>query len=93
MQKIIKRLFDLIFAVIVGIFAIPVILLTMIIIKVVSPESSPIFKQERIGYKNKSFNIIKLRTMTNERDEEGNLLPDELRLKPWGKIIRKLSIA
>ena len=91
-QKFVKRLFDLVFAVIVGIFAVPIILLAMLYIKIASPEDSPIFKQERIGYKNKPFNIIKLRTMTNERDNDGNLLPDEQRLKSWGKIIRKLSL-
>lgn len=57
-----------------------------------SPEDSPIFKQVRVGYKNKEFVIYKLRTMTNEKDADGNLLPDEYRLKSWGKIIRKLSI-
>lgn len=60
--------------------------------KFVSPESSPIFKQVRVGYKNKYFTMYKLRSMTNERDESGNLLPDEQRLKKWGKIIRKTNI-
>lgn len=92
MQRIVKRVFDLLFAVIVGIVAVPVILLAMVYIKIVSPEDSPIFRQKRIGYQNKPFNIIKLRTMTNEKDDEGNLLPDEQRLKSWGKIIRKLSL-
>lgn len=64
----------------------------MIVVKIASPESPVIFKQERIGYKRKPFMIWKLRSMTNEKDERGNLLPDELRLKKWGKLIRKLSI-
>lgn len=92
MGKVIKRCFDLLFTIIVGIVVVPVVLLTMLVIKFLSPEDSPIFKQERVGYKGKHFTIIKLRTMTNERDEKGVLLPDEQRLRKWGKIIRKLSI-
>ena len=51
-----------------------------------------LFVQERPGYKEKIFKIYKFRTMTNERDESGNLLPDEKRLKGVGKIIRSLSL-
>lgn len=89
---IVKRCFDLLFALFVCVFAIPITLVTMLIIKVFSPESPVIFKQERIGYLRKPFTILKLRSMTNECDSNGKLLPDEERLKLWGKIIRKLSI-
>jgi len=51
-----------------------------------------LFVQERPGYKEKIFKIYKFRTMTNERDKNGNLLPDEKRLKGIGKIIRSLSL-
>ncbi|WP_025209245.1 sugar transferase [Hippea sp. KM1] len=51
-----------------------------------------LFIQERPGYKEKVFKIYKFRTMTNERDENGNLLPDEKRLKGVGRIIRSLSL-
>lgn len=92
MGRIVKRVFDILFALFVSIFAIPIIIVFMIVVKIASPESPVIFKQERIGYKGKHFKIHKLRSMTNERDENGMLLPDEQRLKPWGKLIRKLSI-
>lgn len=92
MGRIVKRLFDILFALLVSVFAIPIIIVFMIVVKIASPESPVIFKQERIGYKGKPFKIHKLRSMTNERDENGMLLPDEQRLKPWGKLIRKLSI-
>lgn len=92
MQKLIKRVFDICFAIVVSIFAMPVLAVAIIYIVIASPEASPIFKQTRIGYKGEEFIIYKLRTMTNERDEKGVLLPDEQRLKSWGKIIRKLSI-
>lgn len=91
-QRAVKRGFDLVFALVCATIATPIILVTMLVIHVCSPEAPCIFKQERVGYHNKPFIIYKLRTMTNERDSMGNLLPDEERLKTWGKIIRKLSI-
>ena len=91
-SKAIKRIFDFVSALIAGIIAIPVILITMLVIHINSPEDPVIFKQVRTGYKGKEFCMYKLRTMTNDRDENGELLPDEFRLKKWGIIIRKLSI-
>lgn len=92
MGKLIKRLFDLILALILFVPGAIVLVLGMLFVKIVSPESSPIFKQVRVGYKNKHFTMYKLRSMTNERDAEGNLLPDEARLKTWGKIVRKTNM-
>ena len=92
MEKIIKRVFDLILAFILFIPSSLVLLCGVIFVKMVSPESSPIFKQERVGHKGKLFTLFKLRSMTNECDEKGNLLPDEIRLKEWGKIVRKTNI-
>ena len=92
MAKFVKRLFDLLLALILFIPASLVLLCGIIFVKVVSPESSPIFKQERMGYKNKQFTLYKLRSMTDERDENGELLPNEVRLKKWGKIVRKTNI-
>ena len=54
---------------------------------------SPIlFRQKRPGYKEKIFGIYKFRTMTNEKDEFGNLLPDDKRLVGIGKFIRSTSL-
>ena len=54
---------------------------------------SPIlFRQQRPGYKEKIFGIYKFRTMTNEKDEFGNLLPDDKRLVGIGKFIRSTSL-
>ena len=88
----IKRLLDLLLAFILIIPGFLVLICGMILVMIVSPESSPIFKQTRVGYKNKRFVMYKLRSMTNERDTKGNLLPDEVRLKKWGKIVRKTNI-
>lgn len=93
MRKFLKRLFDVLFGLILGCIAIPILLLAMLFVFLVSPSSgSPIFKQIRIGYKGKQFTMLKLRTMTNKKDQNGELLPDEYRLKWWGKIIRKTNI-
>ena len=92
MQKIVKRVFDFLFALICSIFALPIILVAMLIVHIKSPEAPTIFKQKRIGYKGKEFTIYKLRTMTDTRDENGNLLPDDYRLKRWGEVMRTLNI-
>lgn len=92
MNKFIKRILDIILALILFIPAVILILIGMFIVAIKSPECSPIFKQKRIGFKNKEFILWKLRSMTNERDTEGNLLPDEIRLKKWGKIIRATNM-
>lgn len=92
MAKFVKRLFDLVLALILLIPAALVLVVGILFVMIVSPGSSPVFKQVRVGYKRKLFTLYKLRSMTNERDENGELLPDEVRLKRWGKIIRKTNI-
>ena len=51
-----------------------------------------IFKQQRPGKDEKIFTLYKFRTMTNERDKNGNLLPDEKRLTKFGRILRSTSL-
>ena len=87
-----KRLFDLVLAFLLFIPATIILFVGVLFVKIASPESSPIFKQERVGYKRKHFVLYKLRSMTNERDESGELLPDEVRLKKWGKIVRATNM-
>ena len=53
---------------------------------------NPIFSQVRIGKDDKSFKILKFKTMSDERDEEGNLLSDEHRLSKFGLLLRKFSL-
>lgn len=86
-----KRLFDLL----ISFFLISVLLIPMLIIAIVVRirMGSPIlFSQKRPGLNGKPFHIKKFRTMTDEKDSNGNLLPDEERLTTAGKIIRKLSL-
>ena len=92
MNKFIKRLLDVMLALMLFIPAALVLLFGVLFVRIASPESSPIFKQERVGFRGKLFTLFKLRSMTNERDENGDLLPDEMRLKKWGKIVRKTNM-
>ncbi|WP_294618311.1 sugar transferase [uncultured Bacteroides sp.] len=92
MNKFIKRILDFILALFLFVPGGIVLLVGIIFVKIVSPEASPVFKQERVGYKGKHFILFKLRSMTNEYDENGNLLSDEMRLKKWGKVIRATNM-
>lgn len=92
-RQFFKRFWDIVFGLILGVFAIPILLIAMAFVFLVSPKSgSPVFKQVRVGYKGKEFVMLKLRTMTNDKNESGEFLPDEQRLKWWGKVIRKTNI-
>lgn len=55
-------------------------------------KESPIFKQERIGYKGQKFYLYKFRSMSEEKDNSGNYLPDHKRLTRFGRFLRKFSI-
>ena len=87
-----KRLFDFIIA----LFALLLIGWFLVIIAIwlhyANKGSGVFFKQERPGLKCKSFYVIKFKTMTDERDEHGNLLPDDQRLTAVGRLIRSTSI-
>ena len=86
-----KPLFDKLLALILIIIFSPIMIITAILIYLKMGRPI-IFTQDRPGYKGKIFKIYKFRTMTNETDENGNLLPDENRLKGIGKVIRSLSL-
>ncbi len=86
-----KRVFDILASVIGLLILSPVLFLLAIIVKL--KHGSPIlFKQTRPGKEGKPFTFYKFRTMTNETDEEGNLLPDKDRLKRFGSFLRKTSL-
>ncbi|GHU78417.1 undecaprenyl phosphate N,N'-diacetylbacillosamine 1-phosphate transferase [Clostridia bacterium] len=91
-QLKVKRVFDLFLILVTCWATIPIFIIVAIIIKMLSPEDKIIFTQYRIGYKGEKFRIHKFRSMTNQRNYAGELLPDEQRLRLWGKIIRSLSI-
>ncbi|EOE6136984.1 undecaprenyl phosphate N,N'-diacetylbacillosamine 1-phosphate transferase [Campylobacter jejuni] len=89
-EKVFKRIFDFILALVLLVLFSPVILITALLLKIT--QGSVIFIQNRPGLDEKIFKIYKFKTMSNERDEKGELLSDELRLKAFGKIVRSLSL-
>lgn len=66
--------------------------LVLTVIGFFAMKGNPFFTQERPGYHEKIFKLIKFRTMTNEKDAEGRLLPDEKRLNGYGKFLRSTSL-
>lgn len=69
----------------------PVFIITAILVRI-KLGSPIIFKQDRPGYKNKIFTLYKFRTMTDGKDEDGNLLPDSVRLTKFGQFLRSTSL-
>lgn len=89
--KFIKRILDFLLSLFAIIVLSPVLLILCILVR--TKLGSPIFfKQERPGRNEKIFTLCKFRTMTDERDENGNLLPDNVRLTKFGKFLRATSL-
>ena len=86
-----KRLFDIVasFIGLIVLFPLMVVLAIMIRVKL---GSSVLFSQDRPGLKGKIFRLYKFRTMTDEKDEKGILLPDEKRLTSFGRMLRASSL-
>ena len=90
-EKYIKRPLDFILSLIALICLSPILLIVAILVRV-KLGSPVIFKQKRPGKDEKIFTLYKFRTMTDEKDENGELLPDEVRLTKFGKILRSTSL-
>lgn len=86
-----KKIFDYIGAIVLLILFSPIIVVTSVLL-MIQNRGTPFFFQERNGKNEKVFRVIKFKTMTDEKDADGNLLPNSKRLTPLGRIIRKTSI-
>lgn len=86
-----KRLFDLLFAIWGLILCAPFMTALALLLRF-SIGKGIFFRQERPGLRGKPFQIYKFRTMTNIRDAQGRLLPDEKRLTPFGQFLRSASL-
>ncbi len=87
----VKRFLDFMLS-LMGIIVLSPILLILWILVRVKLGSPVLFHQERPGRNEKIFKLYKFRSMTDERDEQGNLLPDEVRLTKFGKVLRSTSL-
>ena len=90
-EKYTKRLLDIVLSGGALVVLSPILLVTAILVR--TKLGSPvIFHQDRPGKGTKVFRLYKFRSMTDERDSEGNLLPDEVRLTKFGKLLRATSL-
>lgn len=90
-RKILKPVFDFLLALVLFVGLSPVFLLLIVLLYLFN-QRNVFFFQERPGKNEKVFKIIKFKTMTDQKDASGNLLPDELRLTEMGKFVRKTSL-
>lgn len=90
-RNYLKRPMDFILSLIAIIGLSPILLITALLVR--TKLGSPVlFKQKRPGLNGKVFTLFKFRSMTDEKDENGNLLPDEIRLTRFGRILRSTSL-
>lgn len=90
-KKFIKRILDIILSFLALVILSPLLILTAFLIRI--KLGTPVFfKQLRPGKNEKIFGLLKFRTMTDAKDENGNLLPDEIRLTRFGQFLRSTSI-
>lgn len=90
-RSFVKRFFDIVLSGLALLILSPVFLVVALLVR--SRLGSPvIFRQERPGYGEKIFTLCKFRTMTDERDENGELLPDSVRLTAFGSFLRSTSL-
>lgn len=90
-RQFFKRFYDIVLSGLALIVLSPVLLI-LTILGAIKMKGNPFFTQERPGKNEKIFKLIKFRSMTCEKDENGNLLPDEKRLTKYGKILRSTSL-
>ena len=86
-----KRVFDVVFSGGALVILSPILAVTAVLVRI-KLGKPVVFCQERPGKDEKIFKMYKFRTMTNTCDEEGNLLPDEKRFTPFGRMLRKTSL-
>lgn len=91
-EHYIKRLFDFVLSLTALLLLFPFLLLVTVGLHFANKGSGAFFTQQRPGYKGRIFRIYKFKTMTDERDADGNLLPDAERLTKVGRFVRSLSI-
>ena len=91
MYRYVKRFFDIFSSLLAIILLSPILLITALTVRI-KLGSPVLFKQERPGKEEKIFILKKFRTMTDERDENGELLPDDVRLTKFGQFLRSTSI-
>lgn len=91
-KNFIKRIIDFFVALIMLLFLLPILMVVTVWLHFANKGAGALFTQERPGLNGKVFSIYKFKSMTDERDADGNLLPDVQRLTKVGKLVRSTSI-
>lgn len=91
-KRVFKRIIDFFIALIALIFLSPIFIMLVILLHFANKGTGVLFTQIRPGRNEKIFKVIKFKSMTNECDDEGNLLPDSLRLTKVGRFVRSTSL-
>jgi len=86
-----KRVIDF-FCALAAICVLSPLMLVLTVLGAIKMRGNPFFTQPRPGKDEKIFKLVKFRTMTNARDKDGNLLPDDVRLTRYGKFLRSTSL-
>ena len=90
-KKYIKRLLDFTLSLCALVVLSPVLLI-LTIVGAITMKGNPFFTQERPGKDERIFKLVKFRTMSNAKDKDGNLLPDDVRLNKYGRLLRSTSL-
>lgn len=90
-KRYIKRVGDIVGTLVILVMISPVFLGISLVL-LIQNKGQAFFYQQRIGYEEKVFEVIKFKTMTDEKDQDGNLLPDMERITGFGEWIRNLSL-
>jgi lipopolysaccharide/colanic/teichoic acid biosynthesis glycosyltransferase len=90
--KYIKRIFDIFISICILILTVPILILAIIGLMISNKSINVLFFQLRPGFNERIFKLVKIKTMNDKVDHNGNLLSDEQRTTIVGKILRKYSI-
>lgn len=89
--RYIKRILDFIIA-LFGLIVLLPVFIVLVLVGIFTMKGNPFFSQLRPGKDEKIFKLVKFRTMSNAKDKNGELLPDEVRLNKYGKFLRSTSL-
>lgn len=92
MYRHIKRLFDVVMALVLVLLLSPLMIVVAVYLLIVLEEKKILFVQKRIGLHDKEFSVFKFKSMLDTRGDDGNLLPDDQRMSSTGLMLRKYSI-
>ena len=86
-----KRVLDFLLSLVALLILSPVFLI-LVVVGAIAMKGNPFFTQRRPGRNERVFSLVKFRTMSNAKDKDGNLLPDDRRLNGYGKLLRSTSL-